>query len=169
MEYKKLIIQQQTYDGTYYTNVGNALDTQEAFNVVCEEFPFSYLPEIKELAKRDWFDEDGEDVYVPQNGIKFKAYNSDVTFLYVGTQANMQSEIGSFISFITGRNTGGSPILAIYDEFTQTGRQGVLVNKIDNSLFTYDDMNEHVIARFKVKFRFTDPTTVIGPITANSI
>lgn len=168
MEYKKLIIQQMSYDGTYYTTVGNAIDTQEEFNVVCEDFPFDYLPDVKDLAKREWADENGEDVYVPQDGLKFKAYDVDVTFLYVGTQENMQTDISSFISFITGRNSGGSPILAIYDEFTLIGRRGVIVSKIDNTLFTYDDINEQVIARFKVKFRVTDPTTNIGPLTPDS-
>lgn len=164
MEYKKLIIQQQTCNGDTYANVGNAIDTQAAYHMVCEDFPFNYLPETKDLAKRDWYDENGEDVYIPQDGLKFKAYDLDVTFLYVGTQENMQNEITGFISFITGRNTGGSPLLAVYDEYTKIGRRGIFVSKIDNSLFTYDDINEHVIARFKVKFRVTDPVT---PITLN--
>ena len=64
-KYKKFLIQQQTYNGSSYTSVGDNVDTYLKFNVVCQEMPFKYLPETKELPKRDWHDEDGEDVYVP--------------------------------------------------------------------------------------------------------
>lgn len=159
MNYKKLLIQQQTVSGSTYTNVGTVVDTQVAFNVVCQEFPFMYLPEIKDLASRDWFDEDGEDVYMPTGGLKFKAYDLDVTFLYVGSQEDMAADLNSFIKFLYGRNQNGSPWLAVYDEYTQTGRRGIYVKEIDNELIAYDSVNVEVIGQFKVKFRVTDPIT----------
>lgn len=164
MEYKKLLIQQQTKSGTTYTNVGSAVDTYQSFNVVCKEFPFKKLPETKELASRDWPDEHGSDVYVPSDGLKFKSYDIDVKFYYVGSQANMSSEIGQFLNFIYGRNTGGSPLLSIYDEYTKIGKRGVYVLSVGNDLFLYDDANEEVVGEFGVKFRVTDPVTdvVIG-------
>jgi len=166
MEYKKLLIQQQTYNGSTYTNVGQVVDTQTAFHVVCQEFPFKYLPETKDLPKRDWYDEDGEDVYIPTDGLRFKAYEMEVKFLYVGSQDQMKNELKSFIDFICGKNTSGSPLLAVYDEYTQTGRRGVYVTEVGNELLTYDDSNgkyvngsfvSDVIGVFKVKFRVTDP------------
>lgn len=157
MTYKKLLIQQQTYNGTTYTDVGSLVDTQTSFHVVCQEFPFKRLPENKELAKRDWYDENGEDVFIPSDGLKFKAYDLDVKFLYVGSQANMSEELNNFISFICGKNTGGAPLLAVYDEYTKTGRRGVYVKEVDNEMLSYDDVNTKVIAQFKVTFRVTDP------------
>ena len=161
MNYKKLLIQQQTYNGSTYTNVGQVVDTQTTFHVVCQEFPFKYLPETKELSKRDWYDEHGEDVYIPTDGLKFKAYDLEAKFLYVGTQANMKSELKSFIEFIYGKNTDGSPMLAVYDEYTKTGRRGVYVQNVDNDLIVYDDHEVGVVGQFKVKFRVTDPETDI--------
>lgn len=161
MQYKKLLIQQQTYNGVNYINVGSVIDTQAQFNVVCQEFPFKYLPESKELAKRDWYDEHGEDVYVPTDGLKFKAYDMEVKFLYVGTQNAMSSDLDGFVSFIYGRNQGGAPMLAIYDEYTKTGRRGVYVTDVSNDLIVYDDVNTDVVGVFKVKFRVTDPITNI--------
>lgn len=162
MQYKKLLIRQQSFNGTSYVNVGSIVDTQAAFHVVCQEFPFKYLPETKDLAKRDWYDEHGEDVYVPTDGLKFKAYDMEVKFLYVGTQSNMKSELKGFVEFICGRNSGGAPMLAIYDEFTKTGRRGIYVDNVSNDLVTYDDVNTDVIAQFKVKFRVTDPVTNVN-------
>lgn len=161
MDYKKLLIQQQTYNGSTYTNVGQVVDTQTAFHVACQEFPFKYLPEIKDLPQRDWYDEHGDDVYIPSDGMKFKGYDLEAKFLYVGTQANMKSELKSFIEFIYGQNAEGSPLLAVYDEYTKTGRRGVYVLSVDDDLVLYDERNPHVIAQFKVKFRVTDPITDI--------
>ena len=161
MTYKKLLIQQQTFNGSNYFDVGSVVDTQKAYSVVCQEFPFKTLPETKDLAKRDWYDEHGEDVYMPTDGLKFKAYDMEVKFLYVGTQAQMSDDLKGFISFICGRNTGGAPMLKIYDEYTKTGRRGVYVTDISNDLIAYDEVNTDVIGVFKVKFRVTDPVTEI--------
>ena len=161
MDYKKLLIQQQSFNGTTYTNVGSVIDTQAAYHVVCQEFPFKYLPETKDLAKRDWYDEHGEDVYVPTDGLKMKAYDLEVTFLYVGSRENMGNELKSFVKFICGRNNGGAPMLAIYDEFTGIGKRGCYVTDVNNDLYVYDDANEHIVSKFKVKFRVTDPVTDI--------
>lgn len=165
--YKKFLIQQQTYNGTSYTNVGSVVDSYTAYKVVCQECPFKVLPETKEPAKRDWNDEDGEDTYIPSDGLKAKAYDMEVKFLYVGKEADMASDLKAFITFINGRNTGGSSLLAIYDEYTQTGRRGVYVQNVDNDLFYYNDTDTDAIAQFKVKFRVTDPVTNITNTNGN--
>lgn len=154
VKYKRLLIQQQG-------NESSVVDTLEEFNVVCQKFPFKQLPEVKDLPKRGWPDENGEDLYIPTNGLKFKAYDLDVKFLYVGTEQTMQADITSFINYLYGRNTGGSPKLKIYDEYTKKGRQGVYVQEVDNELLDYNDVNSDVIALFKVKFRITNPVTDI--------
>lgn len=156
-DYKKFLIQQQTYDGSTYTDVGSVIDTQEEYFVVCSECPFKILPTTKELAKRDWPDEDGEDVFMPADGLKFKAYDLEVKFLYVGQKENMALDLNAFIEFIYGKNDNGSPLLAIYDEYTQQGRQGVYVLEVNNEFLAYDDANDGVVGEFKVKFRVTDP------------
>lgn len=160
--YKKLLMKQQRISGQSYIDVNSAIDTQEVFNVVCQEFPFQKLPEIKELAKRDWSDEDGEDVFIPTDGLKFQAYDMEVKFLYVGTEADMQSDINRFIQYLYGRNTNGSPLLCVYDEYTKTGRRGVYTQSVDNELLFYTDKTIDVLASFKVKFRVTDPVTDIN-------
>lgn len=166
MAYKKLLIQQQTYDGIAYTNVGDIVDTYEKFGVVCQEFPFKYLPETKDLPKRDWYDEHGEDVYMPADGMKFKAYDLEVKFLYTGSEPNMATNLKAFTDFIYGKRNivGGATVsttpnvmLEIYDEYTRTGRRGIYVLSVDNDLYFFNDVSIDAIAQFKVKFRVTDP------------
>lgn len=172
--YKKFLIQQQTYNGTVYTDVGAVVDTQALFKVVCQECPFKVLPETKDLPNREWHDEDGDDTYMPSDGLKFKGYNMEVKFLYVGTEQDMSTDLKDFVDFICGRinvtksgnvytKVKNSPtknvMLAVYDEYTKTGRRGVYVNEVGNDLLAYDDANTDVIGIFKIKFRVTDPVT----------
>jgi len=164
--YKKFLIQQQTFNGTTYANIGDVVDTYTKFGVVCQEMPFKYLPETKDLPKRDWYDEDGEDVYIPTDGMKFKAYDVEAKFLYVGTESNMASKLKAFKDFICGKknivsgvtvSTTHNVMLKIYDEYTRTGRRGVYVQSVSNDLFFFNDVSIDAIAQFKVKFRVTDP------------
>jgi hypothetical protein len=41
------------------------IDTKSQWGVVCKDFPFAVYGETKELPKRDWKDEDGEDTFIP--------------------------------------------------------------------------------------------------------
>lgn len=169
-DYKKFFIQQQLYDGTTYTNVGNRIDTYATYDVVCQECPFRVLPESKDLPKRDWHDENGDDVFVPSDGLKMKAYDMEVKFLYVGNETEMAAKLKAFINFIYGRNTGGSPILEIYDEYTRTGRRNVCVLSVSDDLYFHDDVEIDAIAQFKVKFRVNDPVyEVPAPSSSSSI
>ena len=165
--YKKFLIQQQTFVGDVFSDVGILVDTQALFRVVCQECPFLHMPNVKDLAKRDWHDENGDDVYFPTDGLKYEAYDMKVKFLYVGSQGYMRSDLRNFIDFIHGRfafnsegaRISGSPVLAIYDDYTKTGRRNVYVNDVDNDFYSYDNINSHVIGSFSVKFRVNDPVT----------
>ena len=145
-----------------------ATDTLATYGVACQEFPFKRFPETKELPKRDWYDEDGEDVYMPADNLRMKAYDVEAKFIYsdsnspargsnVTKEQHMRNNIESFIKFICGRNENGKSLLKIYDEYTQTGRRGVYVLSVDNDLFFYNDTSLDAIAVFKVKFRVSDP------------
>ncbi len=166
--YKKFLIKQQTYTGSNYVNLGSAIDTQAKFKVVCQEFPFKYLPDTKELPKREWHDESGEDVYLPSDGLKFKPYDLEATFLYVGNHSSIRTDLKNFIDFLYGRidadgdTQNKGVMLAIYDEYTQTGRQGVYVVSVDNTLYWDVDYDTDAIAALKVKFRVTDPVTQLN-------
>lgn len=162
MDYKKLLIRQETFDGSSYTPVSPAtiVDTQVRWNIVCKDFPFMYLPESKDLAVRDWYDEDGEDVFVPSSGKRFKAYDLEAVFLYVGTEQDMHAQLKSFIDFLYGRNSGGSPVLAVFDEYTHLGFHGIHATSVGNDLFDISDVDSDAISMFKVKFRVTAPTSI---------
>lgn len=140
---------------------GEVIDTYESFNVACQEFPFRHLPETKDLPKRDWYDEHGEDSFIPTDGLKFKAYDLEAKFIYVGEEADMTADVKRFINYLYGRNDGGSPILSVYDEYTKTGRTGVYMVGVTTKLFDISSFDLDAIAIFSAKFRVTDPVTDI--------
>lgn len=157
----RLYIQQITYDGDSFTNIGNAVDTFDEWGIACQSFPFKVLPEPKDYVTRDWLDEDGLDVYVPRQ-VKFKKYDLEAEFIFAGNTSNMRQNLKSFIRFLYGKNAqNGSPLLSIYDEYTGIGRRNVLVTGFDTTQFLHDDTDEDSVATFKVKFSVHDPVTDI--------
>lgn len=161
----KTYIQQLSYDGTDYTK-GSIVDLLTAYKIICQDFPFKKNPKPKDLPTRDWAGEDGLDVYVPDK-IPMKSYDIDVTFLYVGTEQSIRTDISNFLDFICGRikadnsDTVKSGRLAIYNEYVGMGRKDVVVNEIDNEIYYVTDCDPDAVAKIKVKFTIYDPTTEV--------
>ena len=161
----KTYIQQLSYDGSNYTK-GSIVDLLTAYKIICQDFPFKKNPKPKDLPTRDWAGEDGLDVYVPDK-IPMKSYDIDVTFLYVGTEQSIRTDISNFLDFICGRikadnsDTVKSGRLAIYNEYVGMGRKDVVVNEIDNEIYYVTDCDPDAVAKIKVKFTVYDPTTEV--------
>lgn len=156
----KTYIQQTSFDGATYTK-GAVVDLLSTYNIICQEIPFLINPEPKELPKRDWNDEDGIDVYVPATR-RMKEYTMDVDFLYVGTDANIRTDLKNFINFLYGRNTGAvGSLLVIYNDYIGLGRKDVIVKEVSNEVFIARNTDPDAIAKFKVKFLVCDPITEV--------
>ena len=172
MAVHKLYIQQTNFDGIDYTK-GTPIDTLETYSVVCREFPFKLYPESKDVTTKDMKGLHGVDVYIPSYN-RIKDYEMEVQFLYLGTHANMRTDIDAFLKFINGMNGGVDESavgarLAIYDQYTQIGRKDLRV--VSTEFGGYWDMPDYdtdAIADFKVKFHVYDPVTDVTPITTNN-
>lgn len=162
MGIKKLYIQQSFYDGSTYQK-GAVVDTFATYHVAIRDIPYKYLPEIKDLPKRDWNGTDGEDIYIPKH-IPMKGYELEVNMLYKGSEDYIKDDIRSFVDYLYGRNaeaTGGR--LFIYDEYTQTGRKDVYVKSISSSDYYVEENDTDAICAFSVKFYISDPVTSVSP------
>lgn len=171
----KAYIQQLWFDGRNYAK-GSVVDLLEEYNIAVMEFPFKKNPKIKALPTRDWAGTDGLDVYVPMDGLPVNSYDLEVTFLYVGTERTIRTDLANFIDFICGRKPGRedtdsiqSGRLAIYDEHVGMGRKDVVVDEIDNELFYCSDHDKDAVAKFKVKFKVYDPVTDVWESKTNGI
>lgn len=158
-------VQQISFDGTTYTK-GTVVDLLETFNIISQDFPFKKNPKPKDLPTRDWAGADGLDVYVPEE-IPMKSYDIDVTFLYVGTEPNIRTDISNFLDYIYGRVGANGAFksgrLCIYNEHVGMGRKDIVVSDVDNEIFYCSEYDSDAVAKFKVKFTVYDPTTDVTP------
>ena len=88
-------------------------DSLAHFGIVCTEFPFKPGGETKDLPKRDWSDEDGEDTYIPDK-LLLKAYDLEAEMCYKGDLGTAYDKIMAFQNYLTGENGDGAT-LKIYN------------------------------------------------------
>lgn len=162
----KTYIQQIKFDGITYTK-GSVVDILSTYKVMCQEFPFKRNTKPKALPSRDWAGEDGLDIYIPDGDLPMSAYDIEVTFLYVGTEATISNDLKNFLDFLCGRKKAQnadivkSGRLAIFNEYVNMGRKDVVVSEIDNEIYYCSDNDKDAVAKFKVKFTVNDPTTEV--------
>ena len=94
-------------------------DSLAHFGIVCTEFPFKPGGETKDLPKRDWPDEDGEDTYIPDK-LLLKAYDLEAEMCYKGDLGTAYDKIMAFQNYLTGENGDGAT-LKIYNSHTGIG------------------------------------------------
>lgn len=155
---------------------GSVVSTADQWGIVCCKVPFKAGCETKEVAKRDWYDEHGEDAYLPSK-LMFKAYDAEFDMAYKGQELASNpfdldlamTNIDAFKKFLTGNTSsdGDGSELKIYSPFTTIGRQKcylLAISDEDPVVMTKGENNnvyhENVVT-FKVKFRVTDPITDI--------
>lgn len=150
------------------------VDTFETYGIACRQVPFRFIGDTKELPKRDWFDEHGEDTFIPDS-LKFKSYELELEFAYMGQElatnpfnlSLAKTNISSFIKWLTGNDGNGNTgaTLKIYSPYTSIGRQGCYLLSIsdeDPYLMLKEEAgnlyNENVVT-FKARFNVTDPVS----------
>ena len=97
-------------------------DSVEAWNIACTDAEFKPMEETKEIAERDWQDEDGVDTYIPSK-MPLKAYDMEVELCYKGDYESAYDAIASFMDYLTGEDGSGSEF-TFYVPYTQIGRSG---------------------------------------------
>lgn len=151
----------------------STVNTFTRWNIACVNIPFKAGGSTKSPAKRDWFDEHGEDVYIPSK-LMFEAYDVEfeVACVIKGNIWNLSQsfeKIDSFKKWLTGNDTsGGSGAeLKVYSPYSTIGRQGCYLVSISDEdphlqLKTESgNIYKENVLTFKVKFRVTDPMTNI--------
>lgn len=146
------------------------------WGIVCVKVPFAIGGKTKEPAKREYYDEHGEDTYLPTK-LMMQAYDAEFELAYAGKElasnpfdlSLAESQIKTFKKWLTGNDTaaGSGSELKIYSPYSTIGRQGCYLTEISDEephLQLVQEAgnvyNENVVT-FKVKFRVTDPMTDI--------
>ena len=133
-------------------------DTVTNFDIYCMEIPFVIMNEAKDLASNDWFDEHGNDEYIP-SALKMKAYEMDVKFACKGAWKTCNAKINAFVRYLTGADGSGAE-MKMYSTYTQIGRQGIRFVSLNDDAELVRDKNGDILM-FTVTFRVNDPVTDI--------
>lgn len=153
----------------------STVNSYTQWGIVCAKVPFKAGGTTKELPNRKWYDEHGDDTYIP-NSLMLEGYDVEFEFAYAGKELHSnpfnlslaRTNITNFKKWLTGNGTGNSGAeLKIYSPYSTIGRQGCYLKEISNeepSLQLRQEgsslYHENVVT-FKVKFRVTDPMTDI--------
>ena len=155
---------------------GNVVNSFSQWGIVCCKVPFKAGGKTKELAKREWYDEQGGDTYIPQK-LMFEAYDAEFEMAYQGQELSSNPfnlslafrKIDAFKRWLSGNDTqqGSGAELKIYSPYSSIGRQGCYLIEISSEdphvQLKQENGNtyrENVVT-FKVRFRVTDPMTNI--------
>jgi hypothetical protein len=129
------------------------------WGIWCKSIPFKIMEKVKDPAKRTWYDEHGDEEYIPSDGVYLEAYTMKVEFgckkVYNSTAsvADVRQKVGAFLQYL---RTAG--MMKMYSSYTRIGRQEVRLESVsDNAKWVSDDNGEFLI--FEVTFKVNDPVT----------
>lgn len=128
-----------------------------AWGIYCKDIPFKIFDKVKEPAKRTWYDEHGDDEYIPSTGLYLEAYTMKVEFGCKKTKTitDVRKKVGEFLEYL--RSSGH---MKMYSSYTRIGRQNVRLESVsDNAKWKTDDEGEFLI--FEVTLNVADPKTDI--------
>lgn len=129
-------------------------ETGEDFNIYEVASKFYGGTSAKELPKRSWNDENGDDEFVPDD-LKMESTSHSVKFGYKGDKFSANKAIKSFIEYLS---KGGS--MKVYDEYNHIGRQHVRFSSMEDDAELVRDEEGDIII-FTVNLKVNDPVTDI--------
>lgn len=116
--------------------------------------PFKVYPDMKDIPSYDWKDSSGDDEFLPDTPV-YKAYEMECEFLFIGEHGTANSQIKSFISYLSSDG-----YFSIYDTYTKVGRTKVrYVSNSPSVLYRREEMTDKVI--FELTLKVNDPITDI--------
>lgn len=143
---------------------GSSVIDSSKWNIYVKHVPFQIAGEVKNVNTETWFDENGDDEFVP-NSLLYKAYEMVCEFVFIGTHGTANAKINEFISYLTKDG-----VFSIYDTYTNIGRTNVRLSKgVDNPSVMYRKDGENDIVVFSVSLKVNDPITEIKLTNDNSI
>ena len=131
-----------------------AIDTASSFGMVAKSNPYPLLPEPKDVYTNEWKDEDGDDEYIPAEGLKMSAYEMSVKFGMKGDKGTANKNLKAFLDYLRGGT------MKLYCDYTKIGRQNVRFVSIGEDATLARDAGGDLLI-IKITFKVNDPVTDI--------
>ena len=120
---------------------GSVIDSYAQWGIVCVKVPFKVGGKTKKLPNREWYDEHGDDTYIP-DALMMEAYDAEFEMAYKGEELASNpfdldlafQNINAFKKWLSGNNTnsGSGAELKIYSPYSTIGRQGCYLLEISD-------------------------------------
>lgn len=107
--------------------------------------------EVKELPSNDWKDEDGEDIYVPPNGLNFNSSDLEFKMCYSGEYETFGSVLDSIIECLK------SGFLAVKFHYTCEKWYACLLKSIGD-FDVYSNKSVGDVVEYKITFKIVNHT-----------
>ena len=98
----KVYLQKLIYNGTAFTKDA-VKETTKDFSVYIEDVPFILLSDMKEDPKRDWYDQDGIDVFYDNKKPPIKDYDMDIVCEAKSDSIDdLRDKVDAFLKYMSG-------------------------------------------------------------------
>lgn len=159
----KVYLQKMIYSGTSFTK-DEVKETVKDFSVYIQDVPFILLSDMKDVAKRDWHDEDGIDVLY-NNKPTMKDYDMDIVCQAKSeTVSELRDTVDAFLKYLTGDDGKGS-VFAIFDTHSNAGRKNVRFFKVSQKTWFNMDSDDTKILVFQITMHVDSPRSKVSLTT----
>lgn len=135
------------------------IELGDRFGFYGMELPFKMANEVKEPENNEWADEDGDDEYLPEDGLKMKSFEIDIKLGYKGDKGTANDRLQRLLDYLTGRDSSG-PRMKIYSTYTKIGYNDVRFKSIsDDAELVRDDSGDILV--IKITLKVNDPVTKV--------
>jgi len=141
-------------DGTSETK-----ETGQDFGFYGMEIPFTMQAEAKEPSKNDWKDEDGDDEYIPEDGLRMQAFEIELKLGYKGTKDTANAKLEALLKYLTGRDGSGAR-MKIYSTYTKIGYNEVRFVSISDDAELVRDADGDILV-VTITLKVNDPVTKV--------
>ncbi len=149
MDYYKVYLQAESDNAPVKETISD-------YGMYCMDIPFKVANSAKEPSSRNWYDEDGTDVYIPKDGLKMDSYTMEIKFGYKGDQFSANEKISSFVNYLKQAS------LKMYCDYTKVGRRHVIFSELNDKAELFRDQSGDLLI-VTIKFNVTDPVTDVEP------
>lgn len=154
MQPEKIYVQKIAGDGLAEAEVK---ELGADFGFYGMEIPFVLAADVKEPSKNDWKDEDGDDEYLPAEGLRLSAFDFELKLGYKGSRDSANARLEALLEYLTGRD-GTGPRFKIYSTYTGKGYNDVRFSGLsDDAELVRDDGGDILVVTITLKVN--DPAT----------
>lgn len=140
------------------SNSNSVCESVASWGVWCKDIPFKLFDRVKAPAKRSFYDEHGDEEFIPTEGLYIEAYTMKVEFGCKKTSSvsDVRQKVGLFLKYLHE-----SGMMKMYSSHTRIGRQNVRLESVsDNAKWKTDDEGNEFLV-FELTFKVNDPVTDI--------